>query len=148
MLKLPYWANDFLNTKDCPYCKGNMGNSFITHIGVKLHKDTKPCLYFESRCNVCEKIAHTTIFTDVNLTSSQIASEIYHGICGDSFNKNIFIEEDKKSIAFENEILSLKYYLQHHDDHNEFLKFIGLTDKEIKEYSEGEKEGEKEDEKD
>lgn len=143
MLKLPYWANDFLNTKECPYCKSNMGNSFITHIGVKLHKDIKPCLYFESRCKVCEKIAHTTIFTDVNLTSAQIVSEIYHGISGHSESKNIFIEEDKRSMAFENDILTLKYYMQYNDDHNEFLKFIGLTDQEIKEYSEGKDEDEK-----
>jgi hypothetical protein len=55
----------------------------------------------------------------------------------------MFIEEDKRSVAFENDILTLKYYMQYNDDHNEFLKFIGLTDQEIKEYSEGKDEDEK-----
>jgi len=138
MLKLPYWANDFLQTKECPYCKCSMADSVITHIGVKLHKETRPCLYFESRCKFCDKIAHTTIFTDITLTPSQIASEIYHGMSGSEESKNIFIEEKHKEAAFDNEIKVLKSYLNSNSDHLEFLKFIGLTDQEIKNYTESE----------
>lgn len=132
MLKLPEWANEFMKNKECPYCHSNMAHSFIVHLGIKLHKEERPCLYFESKCKRCDNMAHTTIFTDVELTASNLASEIFHAI-DDSESEKSNTGDSKTS--FEKDFDRLKDFLQKEDQYIEFLKFIGLTDKEIEEYA-------------
>lgn len=132
MLKLPEWANEFMKNKECPYCQSNMAHSFIVHLGIKLHKEERPCLYFESKCKRCDNMAHTTIFTDVELTASNLASEIFHAI-DDSESEKSNTGDGKTS--FEKDFDRLKDFLQKEDQYIEFLKFIGLTDKEIEEYA-------------
>lgn len=134
MLKLPEWANEFMKNKECPYCHSNMAQSVIMHLGIKLHKEEKPCLYFESKCKRCDNMAHTTIFTDVELTASNLASEIFHAI-DDSESQKISSNESRSS--FEKDFDRLKEFLNKEDQYIEFLKFIGLTDKEIEEYANG-----------
>lgn len=132
MLKLPEWANDFMKNKECPYCHSNMAYSTIVHLGIKLHKEEKPCLYFESKCRKCDNMAHTTIFTDVELTASSLASEIFHAI--DSSDSDKTNDENGKN-SFEKDFDRLKDFLKKEDQYVEFLKFIGLTDNEIEEYA-------------
>lgn len=77
-------------------------------------------------------MAHTTIFTDVELTASNLASEIFHAI-DDSESEKSNTGDGKTS--FEKDFDRLKDFLQKEDQYIEFLKFIGLTDKEIEEYA-------------
>jgi len=136
MLNIPDWANNFMRRKECPYCHGAMGQSVIVQVGIKLHNGEKPCLYYESSCNFCGKISHTTIFTDADLSPYQLAAEIYnsydsedvivqHSKVGNSKNKK------SKFKAFDKEFSNLKIFMSKNDNYVEFLKYIGLTDTEI-----------------
>lgn len=136
MLNLPDWANNFMKRKECPYCQGPMGDSTIVLVGIKLYNNEKPCLYYESSCNHCDKVSHTIIFTDANLSAYQLAAEIYNSYD----NEDAVVHHNKiqskkkkkqKSKAFDKEFENLKTFLIKNDNYLEFLKYIGLTDEEI-----------------
>lgn len=134
MLNVPKWAIDFMKGKACPHCNEPMSESTIIQVGIKL-KDNKPCLYYVSSCNSCENHAHTTIYTDNNFSPQQLAAEIYNSYDISKSKNNYFVGKNNKvSKSFESDCLMLKDFLKKCDDHNEFLRFIGLTDAEIEFY--------------
>lgn len=139
MLNIPDWANNFMKRKECPYCQGPMGESVIVQVGIKLHNQERPCLYYESCCKYCNKVSHTTIFTDANLSAYQLAAEIYNSYDHeDAMVQHSKVQSNKKkkskSKAFDKEVANLKSFLSKNDNHVEFLKYIGLTDMEINLY--------------
>lgn len=137
MLNLPDWALEFMKSKNCPYCGDCMTNSSILHIGIRMFKEIKPSLYFESKCKGCSNVSNTTIFTEGSITPGQIASEIFHAIDDSAFSKSASEEKNKINKAFDKEVDMLKKFMQKNESHIEFLKFIGLTDEEIEKYTSG-----------
>jgi len=148
MLRLPEWAQKFIENKECPYCGHFLKSCKILHMGIKLRSEEKPsdgcCLCFDARCKKCENIASTTIVTDINFSSLQIANEIYKALedlsvvksTGKKSNRNVSREIYKKKYKIpESESGELKKFLKHNDDYETFLKFIGVSDFEIKKSS-------------
>lgn len=140
MLNIPDWAYNFMKKKECPYCSSLMGDADIVQVGIKLYEGKKPCLYYESNCKVCDRVSHTTIFTDTDLSPYQLAAEIYNSYDredrGVQHNKIDGIQNKKfKPNAFDKESASLKSFMIKNDSHEEFLKYIGLTDMEIDLYA-------------
>ena len=85
-------------------------------------------------------MSHTTIFTDTDLSPYQLAAEIYNSYDredrGVQHNKIDGIQNKKfKPNAFDKESASLKSFMIKNDSHEEFLKYIGLTDMEIDLYA-------------
>jgi|688.fasta_scaffold164876_5 hypothetical protein len=145
MLRLPEWAQKFIENKECPYCGHFLKNCKILHMGIKLRSEEKfndgCCLCFDARCKKCENIASTTIVTDVNFSALQIANEIYKALEDFSVvkstkkknNKNVPIDTYYKKYKIpDSESSELKKFLQQNDDYESFLKFIGVSDFEIK----------------
>lgn len=145
MLRLPEWAKKFIENKECPYCGDFLKNCKILHMGVKLRSEEKPsdgcCLCFDARCKKCENVSSTTIITDINFSALQIANEIYKAI--DEFgivepakkknNKNTSRETHKRKYKIpDSERNELKKFLQQNDNYEDFLKFIRVSDFEIK----------------
>jgi hypothetical protein len=145
MLRLPEWAQKFIENKECPYCGHFLKNCKILHMGIKLRSEEKLndgcCLCFDARCKKCENIASTTIVTDINFSALQIANEIYKAleelsVVKSSKKKNNKISSKeihkKKYKIPDSESGELKKFLQLNDDYESFLKFIGVSDFEIK----------------
>jgi hypothetical protein len=145
MLRLPEWAQKFIDDKECPHCGHFLKSCKILHMGIKLKSEEDPsdgcCLCFDARCKKCENIAYTTIVTDINFSALQIANEIYKALqdiivvksTRKKGNRSISREIHKKKYKIpESESVELKKFLQQNDDYETFLKFIGVSDFEIK----------------
>lgn len=126
-----------MNGKTCPYCSRPMSESTIIQVGIKLYKNEKPCLYYISSCNNCDNQSHTTIFTDTEFSAQQLAAEIYNSYTDEksSYKKETKAKRKGSCKAFESDCKKLSEFMRDCDDHNQFLKFIGLTDSEIEFYN-------------
>lgn len=139
MLNIPDWAHNFMKKRECPHCSNSMRDATIVQVGIKI-QEKKPCLFYESKCKFCNKVSHTTIYTDANLSAYQLAAEILNSFDEDSLvveHSKVGSAKKKKSkmAGFEKDFLKLKSFMKNNDNYLEFLKYVGLTDAEIEMYA-------------
>ncbi len=142
MLEIPEWAYKFIKDKECPYCGEFLADCILLQVGLKLRDESDItqgcCLCFEARCASCKRMASTTILTDHNFDAAQIVTEIYNAIVQKSNRNNNKNKKNNSKISQckiqEKELNDLIKFMKQNDDYDSFLKYIGITDWEIRKY--------------
>lgn len=142
MLALPEWAYKFIKDKECPYCGEMLADCILLQIGLKLRDEANVsqgcCLCFDARCNSCGKTAATTIFTDHTFNAAQIVTEIYNAIINKANQISSSGKKGKHSSESskipDREFSDIIKFMEYNDDYESFLKYIGISDWEIKKY--------------
>lgn len=136
MIRLPKWAQIYLDDNSCPECGDALSNSEIISVGIRKASDGKPRLCFDSLCNFCGQRCSTTLVTSFDLEPEQIAMEILAAYQGESM---IEIVSGRRALppgraheSFAKDCEALKKFLSENDSFEDFMRHCGISDKEIK----------------
>ena len=140
-MNLPVWVKDFLKDKRCPYCDEKMTIGVVECLGIKMLEDGVAGLFFESRCQFCDKVSQTILQTEQGFNPVELAAEIYNGL--DDFSELSSYEYDIEdpmgvdgiSRLNDDEVSGLKNFLSKDHCYVDLLYFLGCSDEEIEKYA-------------
>ena len=136
MIKLTHWAEVYLHDNNCPNCGEKLSNSELVSVGIKKSQDGKPRLCFDSVCRKCSERCSTTLVTSFDLEAHQLASEILSAYGGESIfevvHERKLLPPGRGKEEFDKDFEHLKEFMKSNDCFYSFLKFCGLSDREIK----------------
>lgn len=136
MIKLPKWAEIYLDDNECPGCGEKLSNSEIVSVGIRKASDGKPRLCFDSLCHECDQKCSTTLVTSFDLEAEQLASEILAAYSGESMIEIVssrkMLPPGRAAEEFDKDFESLKRFMADNDSFEEFMRHCGLSDREIR----------------
>ncbi|MAG24867.1 hypothetical protein CMI47_04735 [Candidatus Pacearchaeota archaeon] len=140
-MNLPVWVKEFLKDKRCPYCDEKMTVGVVECLGIKILEDGVAGLFFESRCQFCDKVNQTILQTEQGFKPVELAAEIYNGLDDLSELGSYEYEIEDPSIDMgvsrlnEDEVDLLKDFLDKGHSYIDLLYFLGCSDEEIEKYA-------------
>jgi hypothetical protein len=136
MIKLPKWAEIYLDDNDCPGCGAKLSSSEIVSVGIRIASDGKPRLCFDSMCHECDQKCSTTLVTSFDLAAEQLAAEILAAYSGESMIEIVssrkMLPPGRAAEEFEKDCESLRKFMEDNDSFEEFMRHCGLSDREIR----------------
>lgn len=135
MIKLPKWAESYLDDNECPGCGIALSKCEIISVGIRKSSEGKPRLCFDAMCPDCGQKCSTTLVTTFDLDAEQLAGEIWAAYGGDSIIE-IIEKADlgggaRAKESFQKEFDDLKRFLATNDSFEDFMRHCGLSDREI-----------------
>ncbi len=132
MIPLPKWARPYLLEKKCPLCDCQTNLKDVDAVGVKFRSESSVAtLVVWYLCSVCEQyVAFMIDPDDENITTRDIAISIVDSI--DSSDKKIDTQKNKitKSKITQKEFNKFIKDLKDIKNHDDFMKYIGIPNKE------------------
>lgn len=136
MIKLPHWAEIYLDDNGCPNCGEKLSSAELLSVGIRKSQDGKPRLCFDSVCQKCNERCSTTLVTNFDLEAHQLVSEILSAYGGESMIEVVqnrkFLPPGRDREEFEKDFERFKEFMNSNNCFYNLLKFCGLSDREIR----------------
>jgi hypothetical protein len=136
MIKLPKWAESYLDDNKCPACGTGLSKCEIISVGIRKSSEGKPRLCFEALCHDCGQKCSTTLVTTFDLEAEQLAGEIWAAYGGDSIveivDRHNATRNHSASVEFGKDCDALVSFMKDHDSFEDLMRYCGLSDREIR----------------